>query len=111
MQSIRYLRLTTNSSGAITKSVGVRGQLVAVKFDAGDLSTPDLDITDEPDGTNLLSINSAATAIYYLQAQTADPADGTAGDTYVSPVVFGHVEVAITGGGDTKTGYVWLFFK
>jgi len=112
MQSIRYARLTTSAGGAVTKTFGVRGQLVAVKIDTGDLSTPDFAITDEPDGTNLLTLTGLASdGLYYLQAQTADPADGTAGDTYVSPVVFGHVQIAVTGAGNTKTGEVWLFFK
>lgn len=107
--TIRTVHVTTDASGDFTESVGVRGQLVAVWVDTGDLSTPDLDITDEPTGTSLLhSAAMAGDAIYYPQVASTDITDGTAGDGFVSPAVFGHLKVVIAGGGDTNTGTIKL---
>jgi hypothetical protein len=102
----------TDAAGDFEREVAIRGQLVAVKVEKGDLSTPDLEITDEPTGTNLLTVAAiAASAIYYPQVATNDPADGTAGDAFVSPVVFGKAKVVVSGAGDTKSGTIRLVFS
>lgn len=108
-RTIRTVNVMTSAGGAFEQTVAYRGQLIAVKVEVGDLDTPDIAISD--DDRNLLTVAAlAADAIYHLQAATADPADGTAGDSFVAPAVFGGVTVSVTGGGATKTGKVKLLF-
>lgn len=109
----KTFNITTDETGAWQAQYSVRGQLLAVFVELGDggtaLSTPDIAITDEPSGDNLLTVAGVASdGKYYPQVITNDPADGTAGDDYTSPGIFGKVQVAVAGGGDTKSGKVHL---
>lgn len=110
-RTIRTVNVMTDGAGAFSTDVSYRGQLIAVKVELGDLSTPDIALSDSTDDRNLLTVAGiAADAVYHLQAATADPADGTAGDSFVAPAVFGGVTVAVTGGGATKVGKIKLLF-
>lgn len=103
--------VTTAADGSWTGAYAVRGQLIGVAVEVGDLSTPDIDVTDETFDTpiSLLSVNGiAADAVYYPQVTSTDPSDGTAGDTFFAPGIFGRVQVAVSGAGDTKHGLIHL---
>lgn len=103
----RNVAIKTDGAGAATVDIAFRGPVRAIRVEVGDLSTPDFEITDEPAGTNILTVAGvAADANYYPQVATTDPADGTAGDDFTSPVVFGKLRIAVTGGGASKSGLV-----
>lgn len=109
---MRTIRVVTSAGGAFSAEIAHRGKLEAVQVEIGDLSTPDLAISDEPFGTNLLTVAGIADdAVYYPQVATTDPSDGTTGDDFTSPGVFGRLAIAITGGGATKSGYIRLLLS
>lgn len=109
MARIRTIHVLTDGTGAFSQDIAYRGQLIAVQVATGDLSTPDLDITDEPSGTNLLSVNAIAEdTTYYPMVASSDITDGTAGDGWQAPAVFGRLTVAVTGGGNAKSGTIKL---
>ena len=108
-RTIRTVNVMTDADGDFETTVAYRGQLVAVKVELGDLSTPDLDIDDGD--RSLLSVNAiAADAVYHPTTPDTDPTDGTAGTSFVSPAVFGGLTVTVAGGGATKTGKIKLLF-
>jgi hypothetical protein len=109
---MRTVNVKSASDGTYSTDIAHRGKLEAVKVEIGDLSTPDLEITDEPTGTNLLTVAAiAGDAIYYPQVATTDPADGTAGDDFTSPGVFGKLHIAISGAGNAKSGVIRLLLS
>lgn len=115
MSLITYrLPIVTNSSGVASATVRAAGcRLVAVEVTLGSLSTPDIELTDEPSGRSLLAVAGlAADAFYQPAAQMADPADGTdLSGAFGVPTVTGRIEVAITGGGDTTTGEITVVIE
>lgn len=107
------LTMKTDSGGDAVAVAPLVGRLVAVDVDLGDLSTPDIDVTDEPAGTSLLSVNGVAADTRYhlatkMQDSTGGDADSDGGDVFTAPTVLGQVKVVIAGGGANKTGTVRL---
>jgi len=105
----RTVAIKTDGAGAAEVEVAFRGALRAVRVELGTLSTPDFVIKDQPADVNLLTVAGVASdTTYYPQVATNDPADGTAGDAFTSPVVFGKIVITVAGGGASKSGYVRL---
>ncbi len=97
--------IITDGSGVASADVRIGGgRLFAVKVELGTLSTPDIHLTDEPDGVSLLTVAGVAVDTRYNLAALAAKADGTASTTYVPVPVLGRVHVVVSGGGATKTG-------
>lgn len=112
--STRVVPLVTNASGVASATVRAGGcRLVAVKVEVGTLDTPNIDITDEPSGTVLLSLAAQASdGVYQPMFAASDPADGSAlAGAFAEPAVFGRFEIAVTGGGDTLTGEITLLLE
>jgi hypothetical protein len=113
----KTIPVTTAADGTFSTTVHARGVLLAVGLDIGDLSTPDLDVTDTfQANTALLSVNGvAADSRWQLGAKVQDSTGGDAvgggGDVYASPIVMERVLVEIAGGGATKSGTVYLFMQ
>lgn len=107
------LAVTTDGAGAAVATAPLVGRLVAVDVTLGTLDTPDIDVTDEPAGTSLLSVNGvAADTRYHLATKMQDSTGGDAssdgGDVFTAPTVLGQVKVVIAGGGATKSGVIKL---
>ena len=118
--SLRVVRKTlgpTNGSGAFSQTFTAPGLVRAVGIVIGDLSTPDVAITDAATGDNILTVAGvAADTRYQPKVIATDPADGgaldTAGDVaYESPACLGSMTVAVTGAGITKTGTLYLLME
>lgn len=122
----RMVRVKTGGTGAFTERFHVGGKVLRViEVAVGDLSTPDIDITQEPASESVLSVNGlAADARYYPQVAGQDSSgvdisvpvdDGGSGTSnvgpFVSPYITDDVEVAITGGGANKSGSIRFVFE
>jgi hypothetical protein len=102
--------LTTDSGGAASRDVRMGScQLLAVKVEVGDLSTPDITLTDEPSGNELLAVTGVASDTVYTLAAAVQGSDGDdVSGAYAPPMVLGRIHVAVAGGGNTKTGRLVL---
>lgn len=110
----KNLTITTDSGGDFTATLSVRGAaaLRCVEFDIGDLSTPDIDITDEPSGTVVLSVDAVAASARYVPTilGTDDAGADVVGAALPFPIM-GQIEVVIAGGGDTKSGSMTFLYE
>lgn len=112
----KTISVTTDGTGAFSSTYHIGGGILhAVSLELGDLSTPDLDITDTfGSNTVLLSVNGVASDTRWqlgtkLQDSTGADASSDGGDVYGPPVVMERVLVEITGGGANKSGTVRLY--
>lgn len=107
---MRSVPITTDGTGVASATVRAGGcKLLAVEVELGTLSTPDILITDEDSGRELVNKAGLATDAHYtlgIQLQDTDGTDLTG--AFGVPIVTGRIEIAVTGGGATKTGRVVL---
>jgi hypothetical protein len=90
--SARTVLIRTDNAGAFTYERPFFGSVRAIYTDPGDLETPDILVTDESAGTTLRTLTGLAAEDFW---QPTSPV-----------VVFGLLKVAVTGGGDTKSGRI-----
>jgi hypothetical protein len=110
----KSVTLTTDGTGAASRTLSVRGAAVlrCIDLDLGDLSTPDIDITDEPSGTVVLSVNGVAADTRYVPTILGtDNAGANVVGAALPFVVMGALQIEITGGGATKTGYLAILYE
>ncbi len=117
MSSVKTVTIRTSSGGAYTWSRYFTGVIDAIEVDIGDLSTPDVAITDDTHTINILTVAGvAATTVYYPSAflEAADGTSaalvGTAMKGATSRPFIGVLKIAVTGAGDTKTGHVRILY-
>lgn len=115
--SVRTITIRTDAAGAFTYERAFRGVIKALELQLGDLSTPDIDVTDDTYSKSFLSVNGvAASTVYYpsefLQGAdgSADALVGTAMKGATAAVCMGVLKVAVTGGGDTKRGRLVVLY-
>jgi hypothetical protein len=89
--STKRIRVRTATDGTYTYERAMSGTVRAVEVQVGDLSTPDVAVTDGVYGT----------AVYSASGMAAD-----AKSALLDVVVMGTLKVAVTGAGDTKRGWV-----
>jgi hypothetical protein len=95
--SSRTVLIRTDPAGDFAYERPMFGAIVAVKTDPGDMDTPTIVISDPASGATIRTM-TAMSAIDYWQPG--------------SPVaVFGTLRVAVSSGGDTKTGSVRLLVE
>lgn len=111
--STKTVFIRTAADGSYSWQRLFRGTIAAIEFQIGDLSTPDIDVTDETYAQTFLSVNGVAADTTYYPNTFREAADGTSaalagtGVKVGAPAVcMGELKVAITGGGDTKSGKV-----
>lgn len=118
--AVKTINIRTSSGGAYTYARAFAGKLLGVELVLGDLSTPDIDITDPDHSKTYLSVDGvAADTVWHLGeallASTGSAIDAlSTSDTvgaYAEPVVMGTLTVAVTGGGDTKRGTIRLLYE
>jgi hypothetical protein len=95
----------------------MRGQLLAIEVLIGDLSTPDIDVTDDTYSKTFLSVDGvAADTVYYpsefLQAADASTTSlvGTSMKGAAPAVCMGNLKTVVTGGGANKTGHIKFLY-
>jgi hypothetical protein len=107
MMGIRRIAVTTDSAGDFTRTVHLYGTLVAVRIQVGDLSTPDVTITDDLREVDVLTVTGVAADTFYqlsAQLQGDDGADLTG--AFGPVAIWGSLTVTVAGGGDTKSGTI-----
>ena len=115
--SVKTVNIRTAADGSYSWERLFRGTIRAIEFQIGDLSTPDIDITDETYTLTLLSVNGVAASTVYYPSTFLEAADGTTAALVGTAMkgataapVMGVLKVAITGGGDTKSGKVIILY-
>jgi len=104
---LKKFDLHTNGSGVANGTLGLSGAVVlGVSVDVGTLDTPDIAITDEPDGTEILSLAATAGGVFYPSVPMSYPSDGTPVAGFTQPVVFHQLKVAVSGAGADQRGTV-----
>lgn len=103
----------TSSGGAFSISVTLPGKVQAIGLAIGTLSTPDVAITDSLTGAAIFSKAGIASSGRWQPKVVANGTDGaalsTAGDVaYDAPACLQTLAIAVTGGGDTKTGTLYV---
>lgn len=115
--SRKRISITTATDGSFSTEVHMQGALRAVALDLGDggtaLSTPDISITDLFDDSVMLAdAGVASNQKWYPAVAGNDAADGDAQAAYfVAPVAVSRIGVEVSGGGDTKSGTLYLFVE
>ena len=116
--SVKQIIIRTAADGSYTYTRAFKGVINAIEFLIGDLSTPDIDVTDDKYSKTLLSVNGVAADTLYLPSDFLQAADattaalvGTAMKGARAAVVMGTLKVAITGAGDTKRGTVNIHYS
>jgi hypothetical protein len=90
--SVKTIKVVTAVDGSFTWELPFKGTVRAVEVDTGDLSTPDIAITDGIYGTSVYTATGLASdAVAAMEVK-----------------VMGTLKVAVTGGGDTKSGRINL---
>lgn len=119
--SVKTISIRTDSNGDFVYDKPFNGRIYGVRLEKGDLSTPDLDITDSVHSLTFLSVDgiSDADSVWHLgqglvgSAGTAIDALST-GDTvgvYSEPIIMGNLTVTVSGGGDAKHGTLRVMFE
>lgn len=115
MSVISYpVPVTTDGLGVDQSTVRAAGcKLLGVKVGMGTLTSMDVAITDEPAGTELLSLSGVvADGVYQPAAAMADPTDGTPlAGAFAPPAVFGRMQIAIANGDPDSTGEITLLVE
>lgn len=119
MSRIKTIFLRTDSSGDYTWERSFKGAIHALEFQIGDLSTPDIDVTDDTYSVTFLSVNGVSSDTVYPIATAKVASTGSAidalstGDTvgvYGPAICMGVLKVVISGGGDTKRGRLVVLY-
>jgi hypothetical protein len=110
---VRSVPIVTDGTGVASATVRAGGcKLLAVEIEIGTLTTPDILITDEDSGRELVNKTGLAADAHYtlgVQLQDTDGTDLTG--AFGVPVVTGRMEIAISGAGAAKTGRVVLVME
>jgi hypothetical protein len=108
----KSIPIVTSAGGAV--SVTVRGGCILrkVRVELGTLTTPDITITDEPSGDEILVVAGLATDESYLPARPAHDDAGAEIEGSATPwVIETRLLIAIAGGGASKTGEITLVYE
>jgi hypothetical protein len=110
--AIKSVPIITDGTGAA--SATVRGVCVVrcIDFELGTLSTPDIDITDDPVGTVMLSVDGVNADTRYVPTilGTDDAGADVAGAALPFPVM-SRIQIDITGGGASKAGRLVFLYE
>lgn len=109
---IRRIAVTTDPSGDFSATFHAYGTLHGVNIELGDLSTPDVTISDANREVELLAVTGlAASAFYQLSSQMqGDDGEDLTG-AFGAPVITGSLLVEVAGGGATKSGTITLLIN
>lgn len=108
----RVISIETDGSGDFTWERRLVGVVEALAFDTGDLSTPDLTVTDGVFLTDILDVTAVAADTVYRPVGPVVDNDGVAiADVYQPYAVMGSLKVVISGGGASKTGTLKVLFQ
>jgi hypothetical protein len=116
MSNRKTIFIRTDGTGAYTWERNFQAVILGIEVQLGDLSTPDIDITDDTYSTSFLSVDGlAADAAYFpgnwLEADTGSPLEDNSTQMAGPAVCMGVLKVVVTGGGDTKRGRIVILYN
>ena len=104
---IRRIAITTDGAGAFTTTVHLYGTLHAVNVELGNLSTPDITLTDDGRAVDVLAVSGLATSTFYQLAVQLQGDDGQdLVGAFGPPAITGSLKLTVAGGGATTSGTV-----
>lgn len=108
--------IVTDGAGAFAQTITAPGKTVAVGLVIGSLSTPDVTLTDFLTGGAIFAkAGIASSGIWQpkvVAVSVAAAALNTAGDVaYDSPACLRSLRVVVAGGGDTKSGTLYVLVE
>jgi hypothetical protein len=95
--------IRTAADGSFSWERSFKGTIRALELQIGDLSTPDIDVTDDTYSLSFLSVNGVAADTVYFPSEFL--MKGAAPATCM-----GVLKVVVTGGGDTKRGRLNILY-
>ena len=110
---VEQVPITTLPNGTDLSTVRAGGCIVrAIRVLVGTLSMPDITITEQPSNTTILAVTGLAADASYVPLMVGQDHAGAdiTGSAVPIPVV-DRIQIAIAGGGDTKTGQVSLLLE
>ena len=117
MSNRKTIFVRTDGSGAFSWERNFQHVILGIEVQVGDLSTPDIDITDDTYSQTFLSVNGVASDTAYYPAtklQNSGGTDldiGTGLDAAGPAVCMGVLKVVVAGGGDTKKGRLVVLYS
>lgn len=118
--SVKTIFIRTASDGSFTFTRDFKGVIHAIELIKGDLSTPDIDVTDDKYSKSFLSVDGVAADAVYYPSSPQMAAAGTALDvsdesgvvvgSYGPAICMGTLKVVVTGAGDTKKGTLKILY-
>lgn len=115
--ALKTIIIRTDSGGDFTYERAFRGVIRALELQLGDLSTPDIDVTDDTYAKSFLSVNGVAADTVYFPSQFLEAADGTTAALVgtgmkgaAAAVCMGVLKVVVSGGGDTRRGHLVVLY-
>ena len=117
MSNRKTIFIRTDGSGDFSWERNFQQVIHGFELQLGDLSTPDIDITDDTYSQTFLSVNGVASDTAYYPSTLLQGSDGAdlevdTGVNAAGPAVcMGVLKVVVTGGGDTKKGRLVVLYS
>jgi hypothetical protein len=107
---VKKITLTTDASGDLTTTKDIGMKIDKIFIDIGTLAnTTDITITDNDSGEQVLALsNATADSVDYPRRQVDDNAGSAIASQYDRYSV-GTIKIVVAQGGDTKTGYAYIY--
>lgn len=111
MASAHIVPVTTAADGTAQVDVRIYGVIEAIAFRLGSLVSPHFTITDQLSGGAILAVTDVLADVRYQPRVPVQDATGNAiANAYDKPSVTGTCRVAVTNGGNKKSGAVIILF-
>jgi len=117
----KQVAITTAADGSFSQVITCPGEILAIGLVIGNLSTPDIAITDTLTGAAIFSKAGIAASARFqprVLGQTSAGVDIAAAagppaidNVYVPPACFRQLSIAVTGAGDTKSGTLYILVE
>lgn len=105
---IEDVPITTLADGTDLSTLRAGGFVLrGIRIELGTLSTPDITVKEQPANKTILAVvGLAADGDYTPLVEGCDNAGAPIVGSAVPPNIYGRLEIATAGGGNTKTGLV-----
>jgi hypothetical protein len=105
---VKSVPIVTDGSGDALNTVRAGGVILRqIRIELGTLTTPDITITEEPEGTSILALTglNADKTVTPLVVGQDDAGEDIVGSAAALPV-YSRIQIQTAGGGNAKTGRV-----
>lgn len=119
--NVKQIGILTDTNGDFVKDVKLQGKVLAVALVIGDLSTPDVTLTDTLTGEAIFAKTGIAATDTWQPRRLLQSAAGVdlaaaAGppaiaNEYGPTVCLGQLHVVVAGGGSIKSGTLYVAFE